>query len=618
MTTPSSHFDLNLRSSEASTPRIAPSLAGIRHRLARFDKPRTAAEDIDAFCDRYKHGMPTYPSYLEGSMYALLVQEQYASYRKILPRVNLAPLAGTKDSQRISLLNRSKAMTDITAMNLIMQDLRLPTAWSTNDKGSLVDISEEGLLLAYKGILEEDLDISAVRANFPMRAQCGVYYYEVEVVSKGTDGHIGIGFCLASSSLDRLPGWEDFSWGYHGDDGHLFSGPGTSKPYGPRFGTGDIIGCGIDYRNMTAFYTKNGVHLGHAFSNLMQHSYYPFIGFKTPGEKVYTNFGQKPFKFDIASYMKASEAAVLQTISNVDFPSPSTSKEPKVAKTRRHNTLMQNLVLEYLAHHGYRKSFEALKTSITSSADHDHQDTIDINANEMDLRIEIMREVLHGDIERAISLSKEHYPEVFNRHTRLLFRLKCRHFIRLVQKAHQKLAHTVTELENQYSDLAVGDKRKSIDAHDDTGAKKRRRSLSLGMEIDIRGAATSDDMDTDDPDNNSYLRDAMSYGQKLHSSYFHLAKFYPEFRDGLTATFSILAYADTSHQDVAGLLDPIHVEKLADELNSAIHEWQHKRATSSLEHLYRQMDVIVTELTMGGIGSAALLRPPCNYFGGSQ
>ena len=65
-------------------------------------------------------------------------------------------------------------------------------------------------------------------------------------------------------------GWEPDSWGYHGDDGHSFCCSGTGKPYGPMFTTGDTIGCCLNFRDGTAFYTKNGKHLG---KNLLQIKY---------------------------------------------------------------------------------------------------------------------------------------------------------------------------------------------------------------------------------------------------------------------------------------------------------------------------------------------------------
>lgn len=35
--------------------------------------------------------------------------------------------------------------------------------------------------------------------------------------------------------LDRLPGWELNSWGYHGDDGSAFAGEREGEPFGPKF-----------------------------------------------------------------------------------------------------------------------------------------------------------------------------------------------------------------------------------------------------------------------------------------------------------------------------------------------------------------------------------------------
>jgi len=154
------------------------------------------------------------------------------------------------------------------------------------------------------GVGKDDTDAASVRANFPMRPQCGIFYFEVEIVSKGRDGYIGIGFCWQSNLLNRLPGWDDHSWGYHGDDGHSFCSSGNGKPYGPKFGTGDTIGCGVNFQDMSAFYTKNGVDLGTAFQGLQGASLYPCVGFRTPGEQVEVNFGEREFKFDIEHYVK--------------------------------------------------------------------------------------------------------------------------------------------------------------------------------------------------------------------------------------------------------------------------------------------------------------------------
>ena len=53
--------------------------------------------------------------------------------------------------------------------------------------------------------------------------------------------------------------------GYHSDDGRLYAGSGVGADFGPRFGEGDTVGCGVfqaDNDDLCFFFTKNGVLLG--------------------------------------------------------------------------------------------------------------------------------------------------------------------------------------------------------------------------------------------------------------------------------------------------------------------------------------------------------------------
>ena len=73
-----------------------------------------------------------------------------------------------------------------------------------------------------------------------------------------------------------MPGWwcRVESYGYHGDDGRFFAwkNPGPSvggdfdEVFGPKYGPGDVIGCGVDFANRTLFFTKNGEFLGALWS----------------------------------------------------------------------------------------------------------------------------------------------------------------------------------------------------------------------------------------------------------------------------------------------------------------------------------------------------------------
>ena len=83
------------------------------------------------------------------------------------------------------------------------------------------------LRVIYKGYGKTPKDASSVRATHFIPASCGLYYYEVKIISKGRDGYMGIGLSMQQVSTNRLPGWDKLSYGYHGDDGNAFCGSGT-------------------------------------------------------------------------------------------------------------------------------------------------------------------------------------------------------------------------------------------------------------------------------------------------------------------------------------------------------------------------------------------------------
>ena len=74
---------------------------------------------------------------------------------------------------------------------------------------------------------------------------------------------VSVGFSGDKAALEKLPGWEPDSWGYHSDDGKIYicGGPG-GKIYSDPFNSMDVIGCGINFRTNEAFFTKNGNYLG--------------------------------------------------------------------------------------------------------------------------------------------------------------------------------------------------------------------------------------------------------------------------------------------------------------------------------------------------------------------
>jgi len=109
--------------------------------------------------------------------------------------------------------------------------------------------------------------------------------------------------------LERLPGWDARSYGYHGDDGHAFRGSGTGVPYGPPFGAGDVVGVLLNLAERTVSFSKNGVDLGVAFERVAEERLHPSVGLRTPGEEVRAFFPPAgPFRGDVGS-MRAAAAA---------------------------------------------------------------------------------------------------------------------------------------------------------------------------------------------------------------------------------------------------------------------------------------------------------------------
>ena len=84
------------------------------------------------------------------------------------------------------------------------------------------------------------------------------------------------------------------SYGYYGYSGNIWSN-GKNQRYGPKFGEGDVMGCGVIDGN--CFFTKNGDFLGVAYRRVPP-GLYPTVGLG-PFGTVNANFGQSPFRFNL-------------------------------------------------------------------------------------------------------------------------------------------------------------------------------------------------------------------------------------------------------------------------------------------------------------------------------
>uniref|UniRef100_A0A7S0PIR2 B30.2/SPRY domain-containing protein n=1 Tax=Leptocylindrus aporus TaxID=1398097 RepID=A0A7S0PIR2_9STRA len=147
-----------------------------------------------------------------------------------------------------------------------------------------------------------------------------VAYYEVTIHEKRSeDGALGTNIISEEENLidcvavgiatdrfnekHKMPGWDNFSYGYHGDDGGIFHARGDMvKQYGPKFGVGDTVGCGINFANNGIFFTLNGIFLGYAWLGVCtQRPFYASVGVDS-NFPISANFGRIPFKFDLTSF----------------------------------------------------------------------------------------------------------------------------------------------------------------------------------------------------------------------------------------------------------------------------------------------------------------------------
>jgi len=145
-----------------------------------------------------------------------------------------------------------------------------------------------------------------------------ISYYEVEIQpsaavprNPSTSNFECVAVGLATKSFlrnKRLPGWDNESFGYHGDDGAIFHGQGRQlSEFGPQYGCDDIVGCGLNHADSSIFFTLNGKILGTAFTEVPNDKdLYPTVGIDS-NCAVNFNFGMKPFRFDLVDYIETCE-----------------------------------------------------------------------------------------------------------------------------------------------------------------------------------------------------------------------------------------------------------------------------------------------------------------------
>ncbi|KAF2169311.1 hypothetical protein M409DRAFT_20537 [Zasmidium cellare ATCC 36951] len=500
----------------------------------------------------------------------------------------------------------------------------LPSRWSEEDKMNGLEIMADGTEVRFNGVTKSTDEAAAVRSDYPMPKECGIFYFEVTILSRGKDGLIGIGFSGRKANLNRLPGWETDSWAYHGDDGFVFACTASGKQYGPKFASQDVVGCGVNFRTGQAFFTKNGNYLGMAFPNIKGDTLYPSVGMKKPGEHLRINFGKTPFVFDIDSMVEQERRSIISDINKADVSNLHPPDDE--------NALIYNLVGQYLAHEGYVETARAFTRDVQERQIPGQSQTYQLTSEDDDIhainRQKIRKSILDGDIDRALKYTSTYYPRLFQdgRNKDIYFRLRCRKFIEMMRRYTElgtaaSSPTTVTKSveslgSNGHADAA--EEQEEPDEPPDTQMElddQIQRETSKSLEPPSATAA-ADDVDMDASQELSpkitfmkadqLLSEAVKYGQELREEFGRDPR--PGVQKQLQDIFAIVAYQNVSVSPIGHLFDARGRGEIAEEVNGAVLVSLGKPSSAALEKVCAQTETLLDETANKTGGAAAFIN----------